>query len=192
MKTRNRIILVLAIIGILAYGLMEVHIKPQIAERENQSLLRQRDPMTHNFQKVLKYQNKYMGNASNLANLFNSLPLGDISKQFQLYSKELGADINYLEEVSSIEDQKLMRSLIYNATAAFVLIDNLQTVRFNFTDSSYTVQRSNVERWYGTVFTELTDKNLWTREVQKKLGDSEYVNACSKALLEKKKMVYDE
>ena len=184
MNGKNRIILILVIAGILVFGLVEGYIKPRMADQRQQYAIEQQDPLTHDFGNVQKYKNPYMGNASNLINLFNALPLKTIQKKFQLHPQELKADINYEEAASEVEGENLKSSLVYNATAAFVLIDNLQSISFNFTDASYLARRRSVEVWYGMTLSELSDKDLWKREVQDKLNDMDYVETAIKAFFE--------
>lgn len=90
-----------------------------------------------------------MGNASNLANLFSSLPLSNTDRSYQLYPDTLTAEVNYKETVMNIGEEKVNKAFIYNATAAVALIDNLDAIHFDFAGESYKVIRSDVEEWYG-------------------------------------------
>jgi hypothetical protein len=126
-----------------------------------------------------------MGNASNFANLFSSLPLSNADRTFQLYPDTWTAEVNYKDTVMHIGEERVNRAIIYNATAAFALIDNLETIRFYFTGENYEVIRTDVEKWYGAKASSLLEKGTWEKSVQSKLRDPEYVLQGVKNLTQK-------
>ncbi len=182
MNARNKLIIGIIVAGITLAGVTRGIIMPRIAQNE-QLAAKSQDPSTHDFNSILEYKNKYMGNASNLANLFHSLPLNDIEMSFQLFPDTLTAGITYKAPVQAIGQDKLNEALIYNATAAFVLIDNLEAVKFSFEGSSYKVLRSDVEKWYGVNLTALAEKDVWDNTVQSKLSNDAYVQSCIEAII---------
>lgn len=125
----------------------------------------QLDVKTHNFQKVLAYESDYMGDASNINNLFNNLPFSDHKGTIELDSDTFTFIINY--DVES--DDKVV---IYNATAAFVLIKNLEIVDMRFSDRSYEITRNQVEGWFGPDFEVLIDPTVFKEKVQQPLLES--------------------
>lgn len=183
MKTRNNIIIALAIIGIVFFGLVQFIVIPNNNRRYYKYMVQQQDPITHDISNVLKYRNKYMGNFSNTANLFYKLPLNNIKMTFELFPDKLTTEVKYKDTITNINGDKVTKALIYNSTVAFALIDNLQVLNYNFTGSSYKVSRSVVEKWYGQDLPGLLKKEEWKSKVQDKLEDSKYVNDCSKAIL---------
>jgi len=176
MWTKNKTILLLAAAGILLFGTVQGVILPKW-ERDRQAYeAAQQSPQTHDLQNIVKYQNKYMGNASNLSNLMHSLPLNDVRSTLELYPDTLAADIVYHAQTADIRPEKLERSLIYNATAAFALIGNLDEIRFKFDDRTYAAKRSSLEAWYGKKLPALTGSpKIWKPMVQEPLGDPDYV-----------------
>lgn len=183
LKNRNRLIIGLIVAGITLLGVIQVIVIPLMEQSKQQYIADQQDPLTHDFTAVLKFKNPYMGNASNLANLFQSLPLNDIEKSFELFPENLTAEVNYKETVWGIGEGQVDRALIYNATAAFALIDNLEALNLNFAGSSYQVLRSDVEAWYGAELSVLAEKDVWAGEVQGRLADGKYVISCKKAIV---------
>lgn len=169
MSTINRWIIVLLMVGLCGLIYMEAFVKPGIAKREERYQLEQLDPSTHDLNYVLPYKNKYMGNASNLSNLNRHLPLADLRSTFQLYPDRLTAEIHFDKAAAHVNETLLRRTLIYNATANFALIDNLQGLVFRFTDLSYTFTREEVQSWYGERFEHLLDREVWNREVKGRL-----------------------
>lgn len=117
---------------------------------------------THDFQKVLAYESDYMGDASNISNLFNNLPLSNHKGTIELDSDNFICVVNY----DAKSDEKVA---IYNATAAFVLIKNLETVDMRFSDQSYEITRKQVEGWFGPDFEALIDPTVFKEKVQQPL-----------------------
>ena len=178
MRTRNHFIILLLTLGIALYGVIVGYIEPKQAEIRAEYLNNQQNPITHDFESVLKYKNKYMGNSSNTSKLFRSLPLSNIEMFFRLYPEQLTAEVNYKGTVLEIGEDKVNLSLIYNATVSFVLIDNLEELILNFDGKSYSAMRKDVEEWYGVELMTLTDLNNWKEIVQNKLVDREYTTKC--------------
>lgn len=176
MKRNNIVIIALIVIGIISFIAVEGFVNPRMKAKEEQYKMEQRNPLTHDFTAVLNYKNKYMGNISNISHLNDNLPLGNIPKTYKLYPEELTADINYKESVVSLGEQECKQAILYNSTANFVLIDNLEFIRFNFDNLSYLIARSDVEKWYGIKLSSLQNNELWKHKVQSKLTDENYVN----------------
>ncbi|MDP4094313.1 MAG: DUF4825 domain-containing protein [Bacillota bacterium] len=183
MKNRNFIVILLIVIGVIGMILVEGYVIPGIDRHDRQYAAEQKDPKTHDFKNVLKYKFKYMGNASNLANLNYNLPFKEIGKTFQLFPEKLTAEINYKTMSKAVDQEKLKEVLIYNSTANFVLIDNLMAIEFNFEDIKYTVSRNDVEKWYGVKLKELQAVDAWKRQVQSKLSDKSYVERFFKQIV---------
>lgn len=130
----------------------------QVQEDEMQQL----SVNTHDFQKVLAYENDFMGNASNMNNLFNNLPLSNYKGTIELDSESFIFTVNY----DTVGDDQ---AVIYNATAAFVLVKNLEVMEMRFTNRSYVITRENVETWFGSNLEQLTDPAGFKEKVQKPL-----------------------
>lgn len=177
MKKVNILIIALLVVGICGLALVEGYIRPEMRRREQQYLLEQKDPLTHDFSRLLKFKSRYMGDASNLPNLNYNLPLGDLQITFQLYPETLTAEINYQDALTGIEAELFDRALVYNATANFVLIDNLETLILNFEQDSYTISRRTVESWYGVDLASLQNEARWAEKVQRPLSDRAYVRS---------------
>ncbi len=155
---------------------------PQKEQRQTQYLAAQDEPTTHDLNRILPYQHPYMGNASNLANLFSRLPL-DVERTYELYPDTLTAEINYKAGVSSVGEEKVNKALIYNSVAAFALIGNLRELHYHFNDPSghvtgYQVTRSGIEAIFGEDLTALLTAEKWKTEVQDKLKSKTFVDQC--------------
>lgn len=174
----------LVLLGICLMFTVHGVILPKLEHEQQQASLRQQHPLTHDISQVLSYRHPYMGNASNLSNLFGALPLQELRRTFRLDSEQYVAELHFEVAATETEELLLKQSLIYNATAAFALIDNLQTVRFQFLDRGYSVNRANVEQWYGERANQLAVPDVWQEHVQSKLHDQEYVDLCAQAILQ--------
>lgn len=156
---------------------------PRTVQTEQQDVSTVPDPLTQDFGSISKYRNEYMGNASNLTGLFYELPLNDLEMSFKLHPDTFAAEVNYKAEVSGRDRDIFDRALIYNATAAFALIDNLEAVTFNFVDSSFKIFREDVEKWYGIGLKALSEEASWKKKVQDRLKDADYIKYCLKAIV---------
>lgn len=79
------------------------------------------------------------------------------------------AAINY----NTSSDEK---AVMYNTTAAFVLIKNLEVIDMRFSDRSYVMTRENVEQWFGDDFESLIDPSIFKDKVQNALMESTTTN----------------
>ncbi|MHA0856424.1 DUF4825 domain-containing protein [Paenibacillus sp. CMAA1364] len=175
MKNRNFIIVGLLLLGIIISVLVYGVINPRLAKNEEQYAQDQQDPLTHDVTSILKYRNKYMGNATNNIHLMGSLPLANIDRTFQQFPDTFTFEVHFKENILAIDKGHLEKSLIYNASAAFSLIDNLDEIHFIFMEDSYSVTRSAVAQWYNVDLSTLTDEHTWKQLVQSKLSDESYV-----------------
>ena len=185
MKARDKIIVCLAIMGIVLFGLVQGVIIPRNDRKNVQYMAQQQNPTTHDLNSILKYKNKYMGNSSNIINLFHNLPLNNVPMSFELLPDKLRLEVNYKDTIENINENKAKKALIYNSTVAFALIDNLEGINYNFTGLTYKVSRSDVEKWYGQKLSDLLKSEEWKSKVQDKLEENEYVNGFTKAVLKR-------
>lgn len=176
MNRNGKIIVLLICIAIIVFSVTHFFIIPEKNAAREQYTIDQSDSLTHNFETVLEYKSQYMGDSANLINLNYTLPLCSIPRTNELKSNDLKYIINYKVTTSEIGMNKLKRDLIYNATANFVLIDNLEVIIFNFTGNSYEITREDIQDIYGDSFHNLTDLNNWKKIVQEKLNDTDYVD----------------
>jgi hypothetical protein len=65
---------------------------------------------------------------------------------------------------------------MYDSLANFVLIGNLKTLTFHFTDASYSISRTDLQTWYGTDLPKLLNENSCTEIVNEKLADKDSAN----------------
>ncbi len=181
MRIRNIVILCLLLVGVISFGVIQGIVIPQLAENAEEYAEDQLNPLTHDITSVLKYRSKYMGDSGNITKLMASLPL-EIETSFQLFPDVFTLEVNYKSSISALDQKHLETSLIYNATAAFSLIANLDAIHFNFEGISYKVKRSDVATWYGVDLSTLTNKETWHELVQSKLTDDDYVFRCMDAI----------
>jgi hypothetical protein len=185
MKKRNIIIILLVIIGLIGISIIELKVKPSMEKNRAEYAEKQKSPLTHDFRSIMQYKSKYMGNHSNLINLNRSLPLSEVPNTFESYPKNFTWHINFKEITSVIGEEKIKLSLLYNSTANFVLIDNLEVLVFNFHDKSYTIKRTDAEAYLQKDFNSLQDSSTLIKNIQTRLSDKSFVEEYYKAVINK-------
>lgn len=170
MDKRRMLIGLIVLLAIPLYiwiAYVEIPAKSKIGEEKLQQ-----DPLQHDFSQVLKYDNPYMGNASNVGNLFQALPLNEYKGTFAMDPDQLSLVINYNVNASELEG-KAEDAFLYNSTAAFLLIHNLDKLEMRFLDKSFVTTRNRVENWFGSEWESLKDPEEFKKQVQQKLKDGE-------------------
>ncbi|MFF2448210.1 DUF4825 domain-containing protein [Neobacillus sp. NPDC058068] len=185
MNKLGKLIAALLALGIGLFIIVQFIIIPKQNDAAEQYVIDQRRPLTHDLENIIPYRFLYMGNASNVFNLFNHLPLNEVEKDFELKSEAFTLIVNYHQSVSEIGTNLVNQSLIYNSTAAFALIGNLEKIEYNFADESFEVKRENVKSLYDD-FSQLTKSNsIWNQQVRNPLKDEKYTDNCIKSILRK-------
>lgn len=168
MDNRRKVMIAFLIIGIPLFIWIQFFEVPSKVKMGEEKL--QQDPETHEFEKVTQYESPYMGNASNVINLLNELPLNQYRGTIELDPDTLSLLVNYNINSTEIERQA-KQAVIYNSTATFALIENLQQINMNFKDKTYSVSRDRVEKWFGTTLVDLKDPEMFKNKVQSQLTE---------------------
>ena len=127
---------------------------------------------------IIKYKSKYIGDNSNTGNLINSLPLADYGYVFEIDDNKLIVDYHMTDWYLN-DDLYVDKALIYNSVSLFVLIDNLESITYNFSGFSYYVNRDNLENNYPNYFKVFVDdkinKNNFNKYVENLMNDEEFI-----------------
>lgn len=169
MRNRNKWIIGLVIAGLAFYAVIQFVVIPEQVRQEQIYAGQQRYPATHDLNSILQYKHPYMGNATNLIQIFDHLPLSEYDTTFQIDSEKLAVAVNFDESIQNIGETRVKQSVQYNSVAAFALIDNLQKITYNFSNLSYTFTRSEIEAAYRSPLSRLLTIDKWKTEVQDKL-----------------------
>lgn len=127
---------------------------------------------------ILKYKNKYVGDNSNTGNLISSLPLANYGYVFEIDNTNL--IVNYhMTDWQYNDDLYIEKALIYNSVSFFCLIDNLDSITYNFSGSSYYVSRNNVvDNYpnYSKVYNnkKISEKNF-NKYVENMMNDNNFI-----------------
>lgn len=136
---------------------------------------------------IIKYENKYIGNNSNIGNLLSNLPLSEYGYVFEIDSQNNGLTIDYhTTDWYNNENLYIHKALIYNTVSIFMLIDNVKTITFNFSGNSYEIERTTIENKYPNYNIILNNgninKNEFNKSVENKMNDNIFVeevfNTC--------------
>ncbi len=128
---------------------------------------------------IIKYKNKYVGDNSNLGNLLHDLPLSEYGLTFKIDSKKYGVIINYnTTDWYKNDNLYIEKSLIYNSASIFLLIDNVEYIKYNFSGSSYTITREQFEKDYpnySEIKINTVNKDKFNQYVEQKMNDYEFI-----------------
>lgn len=106
----------------------------------------------YNAEVLLKYKNKYVGNASNVSNLIHNLPYADLYKGISLKTEKppYGININYNLISTDVDTGKIENILLNNAVIMFALIDNVDIINFNLkidnNEKNYQYTREKIQK----------------------------------------------
>lgn len=135
---------------------------------------------------IKKYKNPYIGNNSNVGNLLNSLPLHEYGYVFQIDSKNQGLTVNYnATDWYHNEDLYINKSLIYNSVSIFSLIDNVQSIQYNFSGSTYTTRKMIEENYPHFEQVKENEKNF-NKYLENKMNDDEFTKSIFNKIFVKK------
>lgn len=176
MNRKEQVVKVLVIAGILLLLLVQGIVIPNRNARQEVYLAAQDDSLTHDTASVAKYESAYMGDSSNIANLFHHLPLQSISKKFQLDSENLKATVFYEVADWEIGEAKMKRDLLYNSVVAMGLIQNLQVIRYEFSGSAFEFSRAALVEELDAELADLLASEEWKTDFQEQLADEKFVN----------------
>ena len=134
---------------------------------------------------LIKFQSRYIGDNSNTGNLIGSLPLSEYGYVFQIDSEAYGLTIDYhFTDWYMNENGYVERGLVYNAASISALIENVNTICFNFSGSSYTVTRhdfiENYPKWQYIVTDEGVDQDSFNQYVEMKMNDLNFIQMMFK------------
>ena len=175
MNRKNKLMICLLSTGIVLFCLIQFWIIPSNQKKQAEYTRKQMDSLTHDISVIEKYRTAYVGNASNVSNLFENLPLYNISKKYKINSEDCTLTVNYLDTVESIGKEKVQRDLIYNTAAAMAAIDNLLGITYHFSGESYTFTRNQIEDVFDSPLSNLLSQEVWNQEVQNKLNNTHFV-----------------
>ena len=104
---------------------------------------------------LFKQQGTYLGDNSSVRDIVQQLPHGDQLKKMELSTKDkpYQLTLRYAGYEEGQVEQKSNRTAIYNATALFTLIPNVDQVNMTIEDASYYFTKQQLRDWYGKDFT---------------------------------------
>ena len=136
---------------------------------------------------IIKYQNKYIGNNSNIGNLISNLPLSEYGYVFEIDSSNLGLAIDYhITDWYINENLYLEKCLLYNSVSIFALIENVEYITYNFSGNNYRIERNKLEELYPKYNKIISDgvlnKNNFNKYVEQKVNDYDFVEKVFSSL----------
>ena len=175
MNKKSKIIICLLAIAAILFCIIQFGVIPANQEKQAEYARNQTDALTHDISAIMDYKSPYIGDASNIGNLFWNLPLNNVDMKFEINSETCALTVNYLDTVWNIGEEKVQCDLVYNSVAAMAAIDNLSGITYNFSGESYSFSRKQIEEVFGSPLSELLEKKKWNKEVQDKLNSTDFV-----------------
>ncbi len=104
---------------------------------------------------LFEQQGTYLGDNNSVRDIVQQLPHGNQLKKMELSTKEkpYQLTLRYGGYTEGQVEQKSNRTAIYNATALFTLIPNVDQVNMMIEDASYHFTKQQLRDWYGKDFT---------------------------------------
>ena len=106
MNRKNKLIIGLLAAAVGLYCFIQFCILPLNQAKKEDYMRSQTDALTHDISAVENYRTPYIGNANNVAGLFENLPLNNISRKFEINSDDCALTVNYLDTIWNIGEQK--------------------------------------------------------------------------------------
>ncbi len=100
---------------------------------------------------LFEWDGSFVGDNSAVINLANQLMHHDKmeSVALQTTKEPYGIQLVYSNiEANQLEDE-YRKTVLYNATYIFTLIDNAELLTFQFDEKTYTLEKTELEKWYG-------------------------------------------
>ena len=176
MEKKNKVIIGLLVVAVVLFGIIQFVIIPANQKKQSEFEKNQTDALTHDITAIEDYRSQYISEASNVSQLFYALPLGNISKKYEINSKECSLTVSYLDTVWNIGEEKVRRDLVYNTVVAMAAIDNLSAVAYEFSGDSFHFTREQIENELGTNLSEILKEDIWKERVQDKIGSINFIN----------------
>lgn len=176
MSNKNKLIIVLMIITSIMFITIQFVIKPQNRKKQIEYNEKQMEATTHDVTAIKECKSKYIGNSSNVINLFSRLPLNNITRKFEINPDKLSLTVNYLDTVRNVGKEKIQRDLVYNTVAAMATIDNLSEVTYKFSKETFIFKREQVEKVFGNNLSQLLKSDIWKVKVQERINSKEFIN----------------
>lgn len=107
------------------------------------------------------------------------LPLAEYGLVFEIDSKKMGVIIDYnTTDWYKNDNMYIERSLIYNSVSVFLLIGNVEYIKYNFSGSSYTVTKDQFEKNYpnySEIKMDTINKDKFNQYVEQKMNDYKFI-----------------
>ncbi len=126
---------------------------------------------------LFQYKNAYVGDNSAVINIVNHSMQSERFRGLELKTKEMpyGIILNY-DGSESESERNDKRTVIYNATYLFALIQNAEWITFNFDNQQYKITREALIKWYGKDFSTLPSEEELKKLIQNNWDDEYKVN----------------
>lgn len=176
MTKKNGIIVTLLALAVTLLCVIELAVIPAVRDGQAQYVRDQADSLTHDITSAGKYKSPYLGDASNTANLFYSLPLNQVPMTFQIDPDRCSLTVCYEDAIRGMGEEKVRRDLAYNSIVAMASIDNLSAITYEWSGDTVTFRREQLEAVLGSPLSGLLEPALWAERVQHPMRSAGFVD----------------
>lgn len=129
---------------------------------------------------LFSYKDSYVGDNSAMSDIVKRLQIADCFEKLELQTNERPYGMTvYYDVPTSLTEHK--ENLIYNATYLFALVQNVDTVTFDFDGEIYNITRETLENWYDEQLSSLKDEVETEALIEKQLEDEKRVEQLFEA-----------
>ena len=127
---------------------------------------------------LFHYKHSYVGDNSAVANIVKELAHHQELHQIALETKQTpyGIHLTYKDIETEQVEQEIKETVLFNATYLFVLVDNVDRIKFTFPDYTFTVTRDKLDAWYNTQLSTIEQEQAVTKLIQRHLKSETKIN----------------
>ena len=122
---------------------------------------------------VFQYKGSMIGDNSAVINIIGQLQYAEKFEEVSLETKAepYGMTVTYENMDTGMVESDYEETAVHNASYLFALIDNAEWVAFDFDDDQYTINKADLEDWYGKELDDFTTEEELEVFIQEKLQE---------------------
>lgn len=173
MKKKSLIFIFYIVLIVVAFFSCTILNQKNIENQIDLSL--QNEVETHDFSQLIRFKTSKLSCSAGVSDIYDNLPLLDIKKKYSLNNKNGTIKIDFLDTTYSIDNDRIKTSIVYDSFAIFALVNNIETITYNFKDASYNLKRKDFSNYYD--FSSKINIDAWNKNVRNKVLDISFVDS---------------
>ena len=135
-------------------------------------------PTSHSMQKGIDledFADSYMGDNSQVINLYSELPLHEVAKTFEIDGHTKTITVDFKEEPANVSDRQLQADFVISSIAYFACFTNLEQINYQLPSRQVKFDRATSEAILGDDLSRLVNQETWAKEVQEKISSQKFI-----------------